>query len=66
MVAEVDRSLCTGCELCVETCPAVFEMDDSLARSKIDVVPDADESACREAADQCPVAAIILLSLIHI
>ena len=61
MKATVDPDLCTGCELCVDTCPEVFEMnDDDLAVVKVDVVPaDAEESA-QEAADDCPAEAIII------
>lgn len=52
---------CTGCGLCVETCPEVFEMgDDSMAKVKKDPVPKEQEDACREAAAGCPVEAIVL------
>ena len=52
---------CTGCELCVETCPEVFVLgDDSMAKVKIDPVPKEQEEACREAAASCPVEAIVL------
>jgi ferredoxin len=52
----VDADLCTGCELCVETCPDVFEMEDDVA-----VVANADgasEEEIQEAIDNCPVEAI--------
>ena len=61
MKATVDPDLCTGCEVCVDTCPEVFEMnDDDLAVTIVDVVPaDAEESA-QEAADDCPAEAITI------
>jgi ferredoxin len=61
MKAIVDPDLCTGCEVCVDTCPEVFEMnDDDLAVAIVDVVPaDAEESA-QEAADDCPAEAITI------
>ena len=52
----VDKSLCTGCGLCVDTCPDVFEMgDDSVARVK-----DFKSTSCnlKDAAESCPVEAI--------
>lgn len=60
MKASIDPDLCTGCEVCVDTCPDVFEMEDDLAVVKVDVVPaDAEEDA-QEAADSCPSEAITL------
>ncbi len=59
MKARVDQDLCTGCELCPDVCPEVFEMgDDDLAKVKVDTVPPEAEESCREAAEQCPVEAI--------
>lgn len=59
MKTRVDPDLCTGCELCVQTCPDVFEMtDDSVAQAKAEVVPEAQQGSCREAAEDCPVEAI--------
>ncbi len=58
MKASVDADTCTGCELCVDTCPAVFEMADNLAKVKVDAVPADAEDSCREAAGNCPVEAI--------
>jgi len=28
MKTKVDPDLCTGCELCMQICPEVFEMED--------------------------------------
>jgi len=58
MKAIVDLDLCTGCGLCVDTCPAVFEMDDAVARVLVASVPENALSTCREAADNCPVEAV--------
>jgi ferredoxin len=58
MRAVVDQDTCTGCELCIETCPEVFEMQDDTAVAKVDVVPPEVEGTCREAAEECPVEAI--------
>jgi ferredoxin len=53
----VDADLCTGCELCVETCPDVFEMEDDVA---VVANPEgATEEEIEEAIDNCPVEAII-------
>ncbi|MHB1036675.1 MAG: ferredoxin [Pirellulales bacterium] len=59
MKATVDKSLCMGCNVCIDVCPEVFEADDdNQARAKVDTVPPEHEAACRDAADQCPEAAI--------
>jgi len=51
----VDKELCTGCGLCVDTCPDMFEMkDDGFA-----VVKNANaECDTNKAAEDCPVEAI--------
>lgn len=58
MKASVDPDVCTGCGLCVDACPAVFEMDDAVAKVLVEDVPEDALSTCREAADNCPVEAI--------
>lgn len=60
MKAIVDPDLCTGCELCVQTCPEVFDMEGDLAVAKVDKIPSDAEETCREAAEECPVEAIII------
>lgn len=58
MKVTVDADTCTGCELCVDTCPDVFEMADNLAKVKVETVPDAAADSCKDAASNCPVEAI--------
>ena len=60
MKTKVDPDLCTGCELCVETCPDVYEMQDDIAVVKVDVVPEDLEDDVREAAESCPAEAILI------
>lgn len=59
MKASIDRSGCIGCELCADTCPAVFRMaEDGLAEVYADPLSANDEAAVREAADSCPASVI--------
>ena len=58
MKAKVDVDACTGCALCEETCPEVFELSDDVAKVKVDVVPPEAQDSCRTAAEECPVEAI--------
>ena len=62
MKASVDSELCTGCGLCAETCPEVFEMtDDGFAVVIVESVEPEFEGACVEAADECPPEAISII-----
>ena len=58
MKAIMNAEECTGCGLCVDTCPAVFEMDDAVAKVLVENVPEDAIAACREAEQNCPVEAI--------
>ncbi len=60
MMAIVDQETCTGCGLCADLCPEVFEMDGDTARVIVDVVPAEVADMCREAMEGCPVEAIAL------
>ena len=51
---------CTGCGLCVDTCPGVFQMGDEIAEVIVDPVPAGLEDLVQQAADECPVEAIII------
>ena len=51
---------CTACGLCVDTCPEVFEMGEDIAVVKAADVPAEFEEAVQQAADECPVEAIMV------
>lgn len=58
MKVKVDQETCTGCELCVQACPDVFEMASETAQAKVDTVPGDSEDCARQAIEECPVDAI--------
>jgi ferredoxin len=60
MKAVVNADTCIGCTLCVQTCPGVFKMEGDKAIAYVDVVAKDSESSCRQAVDECPVAAIAI------
>jgi len=62
MRASIDSEICTGCELCVETCPEIFEMDEDegVARVKVEEVNEDAEECTRQAEQDCPVEAITI------
>ena len=51
---------CTACGLCVDTCPEVFDMGDDIAQVIVDEVPAEHEDEVQQAADECPVEAIVI------
>ena len=51
---------CTACGLCCDTCPEVFEMGDDMATVTVDIVPKQYEETAQQAADECPVQAIVI------
>lgn len=61
MRVKVDPDLCTGCELCVTTCPEVFEMQGDKSIVKSNPVPPDAEDNCKKAVEECPVEAIIIV-----
>jgi ferredoxin len=60
MNVRVDEDLCIGCELCVQTAPAIFEMSGNKAITKTKSVSSDNEASCKDASDSCPVSAIII------
>lgn len=51
---------CTACGLCVDTCPEVFQMGDDIAEVIADPIPPEAEESAQQAAEECPVSAIII------
>jgi len=54
------QDTCTACGLCVDTCEEVFEMGEDMAQVKVRQVPSELEDAVEQAANECPVEAIIV------
>jgi ferredoxin len=54
------EDICTSCGLCCDTCPEVFEMGPEMAQVKGEEVPPEYEDAVQQAADECPVEAIVI------
>lgn len=59
MIVRIEDT-CTACGLCVDTCPEVFDMGDEMAIVIVDEVPAEYEETAQQAADECPVEAIII------
>lgn len=65
-VVTVDKDECTSCNLCVDTVPEYFQLDDDdMAESHNDgsnlnaaEVPEGDEDKVQEAIDSCPAECI--------
>jgi ferredoxin len=51
---------CTACGLCCDNCPEVFEMGPEMAQVKTEEVPAEFEDVVQQAADECPVEAIVI------
>lgn len=61
MRVRVDPDLCTGVQNCVAIAPDYFEMDNKgLAHAIKNPVTEEDEDLLFEAAESCPVDAVIL------
>jgi ferredoxin len=60
MKVRVDEEICVGDETCVEICPEIFEMNGDVAVAKMEEVPAELEEKCKEAAESCPVEAIMI------
>jgi ferredoxin len=59
MKVEVDAGTCTGCAVCSDLVPEVFEIsDDNVSVVKSPDVPAGLEAKVQEAADSCPVTCI--------
>ncbi len=57
MRVTIDADLCTGCSLCEQMVPEVFEIVDGVAVVKAAMTVEKEE-AVKEAAENCPVEAI--------
>lgn len=62
MRVRVDWDRCQGHARCIAMAPAVFHMDDAEDHSfvAVDVIPDEQHEAVRQAALSCPEDAIVI------
>lgn len=58
MKVNVNQELCTGCGVCVESCPEAFEMAGDKAKAKAPEIAQELAQNCKNAASDCPVEAI--------
>lgn len=55
------KNICTSCGLCLDICPGILEMGlDDIVQVIVDEVPPKFEETVQQAADECPVEAIII------
>ncbi len=57
MALKIDEEACIGCELCVQVCPDVFEMNSD-GKSVVKLGVDENQDCIDEAIDSCPTSAI--------
>lgn len=54
----IDKNTCTGCGLCIDVCPEIFQIKDDKAIVSTDSIPDEFYDLCIDAKEQCPLEAI--------
>jgi ferredoxin len=60
MKVSIDADLCTGCGTCSDDVPDVFVLNDEIAEVIVSEVPADLEDTVQQAAEDCPVEAIIV------
>ena len=59
MIVRIEDT-CTACGMCVDICPEVFDLEDLIAEVITNDIPPECEDAVTEAAEECPVEAIVI------
>lgn len=54
------KDSCTACGLCLDTCSDILQMGWDIVQVAADEVPPKLEESVQQAADECPVQAIIV------
>jgi len=60
MEVKVNIDDCIGCGVCTHLCSDVFEIDETVGKSR--VKQQSDSVSVKEAAEACPVGAIVVKS----
>jgi len=60
MKVTIDADACVGCGLCASSCSEVYVMEGDKAVVIGSVVPKEAEQTAKQAADDCPVTAIVV------
>ena len=60
MKVTIDADACVGCGLCASACSEVYVMEGDKAVVIGSVVPKESEQTAKQAADDCPVTAIVV------
>lgn len=56
----INADECIGCEVCVETCPEVFEFDDAEGKALVIEAADMGADCIEEAISVCPAECITM------
>jgi len=59
MIVRIEDT-CTACGMCVDICPEVFDLVGLMAEVITNDIPPECEDAVIEAAEECPVEAIVI------
>lgn len=57
-VITINEELCIGCGTCVEICPEVFELNETIEKAVVKNPKGCSQCNCEEAINNCPVSAI--------
>jgi ferredoxin len=68
MKISVNKKSCNGCTICNITCPEVFLIEEDGKAAVLQGLPDTShiQQICCEAADECPMNAIMIEEMVGV